>query len=53
MISLTEVAHSNAEIVCAITGFPAVVANNLLKPVRLLLPAETIIAVNMVARLKG
>jgi hypothetical protein len=32
---------------CAITGFPAIVANNLLNPMRRLLPAPTMMALSM------
>jgi hypothetical protein len=38
---------SNAAIVCAITGLPLTSANNLSKPIRSLLPAATMMALNM------
>jgi hypothetical protein len=39
--------------VCATTGFPAIAANNLLNPMRRLLPAATMMALSMVETLKG
>ena len=48
MISLTEAVRSNASIECAITGLPAIVANNLSKPMRRLQPAATMMAVSMI-----
>src|SRR6266545_7056554 len=47
MISSTQAARSNAWMVWAMTGLPAIVANNLSKPMRRLLPAATMMAVSM------
>jgi hypothetical protein len=52
MISLTQSARSNAWMVCAITGLPAIIANSLSKPMRRLSPAATRIAESTVKKLK-
>ena len=44
--------RSNAWMVWAMTGLPAIVANNLSKPMRRLSPAATMMAVSMTATLK-
>jgi hypothetical protein len=42
-----EVARSNARIAWAITGSPAIAANNLSNPMRWLLPPATMMALSM------